>query len=331
MNITPFLFYKILLIRIKLTSNGEQQKEVAIIRRLKGKVQIEEFKDFKPDAFDKWKKNPVILLIIGEQIVSKAYDKNDLTLKRIMNNPEFLYDIENEKGEALSFLRLENISDFMRSVEQYHLLLLDTWIYSLESSYDLEGRLNKLYLNRFKTCTFWKSPNLTNALARLLFHKIFWPVLLFFFVLLLGNLFLHSYYTKEYQQKQSAIQQNKKEKRTGATDNEKQKQMLVSYNQLPVRSFALIADRIASYVPANLYLTSMNLFPLAKNSNSRDKRSLIIDYHTIRLKGLVETPGSVTLLSQLLETDNLFVEVKVLQLERRKNTQVFEFELEITL
>lgn len=106
---------------------------------------------------------------------------------------------------------------------------------------------------------------------------------------------------------------------------------MAGYNQIPNQSFALLADRIASYVPANLYLTTMNIFPLGKNRNLRDRTTLPLEYHIIRIKGTVETPGSVTLLSQLLESDNLFKKVKVIQLGRLKNTNLFEFELEITL
>lgn len=133
------------------------------------------------------------------------------------------------------------------------------------------------------------------------------------------------------QQKQLIVQQSKKGEDRAIAEEQKRNSLITRYNQIPNRSIALLADRIASYIPANLFLFSMNVFPVIKNTNSRDKKELSIEDHTIRLKGVVETPGSITLLSQLLEADTLFTKVKIVRMERRKDSDMFGFEMEITL
>lgn len=333
MDITPYLFRKMLLIRVEMTGGGMVRKELATIRYAKGKASLEEMKSFELDALSKWKNSPVLLLVTGEQVVSKPYIKEDPSLKRITSNPELLWDIEDIDGQEpiLSFLRKDVMSELLQAVKQHHLFLMDIWISNFEHHYDVQVRLNDLYRNRFKSCALLKSPDSKSVLADILFHRIFMPVLLLFFALLLGNYFLHSYYTKQFQQKQAVIQLDKKLNRKNSSEEQQKNQLMAAYNQIPNQSFALLADRVASYIPPNLYLTSMSLFPPAKNINTRDKKTLPMEYHTARLKGSVETPGSVTLLIQLLEADNLFEKVKVIQLDRRKNSSVFEFELEITL
>lgn len=333
MNIISYLFRKILLFRIEMDKNGIKQKEVATVCFVKGKARVGEWKSFEAGAFSKWKNSPALIVVTGEGIISKAYDKQDATCKRIMKDPELLWDVEEEKGRQpmISFLRRGSLSGFLQTVSLHHLALIDTWIYSADIEYDIQTRLEKLYLAHFKSTALWKSSDCRDILANILFQKIFLPVLLSVFVLLLGNYFLHSYYTKQYQQKQNIIYRSERDTRASSLHEKKKNQLLGGYNQIPNQSFALLADRIASYVPVNLFLTSMQVFPLGKSPNIKEKKTLHVDYRLIRLKGMVETPGSVTLLSQLLESDKLFDKVKVVRLGRKKNTELFEFEMEITL
>lgn len=333
MNITSCLFRKIILLRVETGQSGIVRKELAIVRFLKGKATIGAWENFKSESFSKWKNSPALLVITGEDIISKVYDKQDANNKRIQKDTSFLWNIEtnDSREEIISFMRKDNINDFLQVVKQHHLILIDTWLYAYNTEYSLQMRLEKLYADQFKSSTLFKTSNYRDTLANALLKKIFLPVLLFFFALLLGNYFLNSYYTKQYQQKQNIIQQNKRKSRMNSAEEQKKNQLLAGFNQIPDRSFALLSDRIASYIPANMYLASIDVFPAGKKTNLRDKKGLSLDFHTIRLKGVVETPGSVTLLSQLLEADNLFEKVKVIQLDRIKNKNLFEFELEITL
>lgn len=332
-NIISCIFRKILLIRIEVTNNGVERKELATVYFRKGKVDIREFQKFESKTLSKWKNTPVLLWVTGDLVISKIYTQNDLALKRIIDNPELLWNIEikNEQEQILSFLRKDKLSDFLQTAEKNHLFLIDTWIYGIENSYDIVPRLEQLYKEGFKSSALLKGANPKNQIANILFRRLFLPVLLMFFALLLGNFFLYSHYTKQYQQKQSFILQNRKDNRINSAEQQKKNQLIAAYTQIPDRSFALLADRIASYVPANLHLTSLDMFPIAKNANRKEKKGLSIEYNTIRLKGLVETPGAITLLSQFIESDTLFKKVRIVRLDRLKNSDIFEFELEITL
>lgn len=333
MHITSYLFQKILLIRVEVSNNGIARLESSMIRKRKGEVLFETPKHLEIDALSKWKNTPVLFWVTGNQIVTKAYNKEDATLQRIMNNPELLWDLKTNEGqeEQLSFLRRENISALLQATEQHQLPLLDIWLYENSSEPELKARIEGLYQEGFKSSILFKSDQAKNALAELLFRKSILPVLLLFFFLLLGNFFLNSYYTKQYQQKQSMVQQSRREKQLNASQEQKRSQLFMDFNQIPNRSFALLSDRIASYIPPNMYLTDMQIAPLSKRSSIKNKKLLDIEYEIIQLKGIVDTPGAVTLLSQLLEADKLFEKVKVVQLGRKKNSDFFEFELEITI
>ncbi len=333
MNVTSRLFRKIILLHLDMGQNGIARQEWATVRFSKGKAVIGSWENFDIATLAKWKNSPVLVLITGDNVISKAYDKQDANNKRIMKDAGFLWDIEvtDSRGEIISFLRKDHLAEFLQAVIQHHLVLVDTWIYGSDIEYSIQARLDKLHADGFKSSALMRSPDFRNTLANALFQKIFLPVLLLFFCLLLGNYFLNSYYTKQYQEMQSIIRQNQKESKTSSQEEQKKNQLLAGYNQIPHQSFALLADRIASYIPTNMYLTSMNIFPVGKKTNAADKKTLPLDFRIIRLRGTVDIPGSVTLLSQLLEADNLFEKVKVIQLDRIKNGNVFEFELEIMM
>lgn len=333
MKITSFLFHKIVLLHIEMGKNGIERKEEATVRFSKGKAILGKWREFELATISKSKNLPVLIIITGSGIISKAYDKQDAVNQRIMKDPDFIWNLEtvDNQEEVLSFLRRDRLYELLQVIKQQRLVLIDTWLYGADIEYDIQMRLDKMYIENFKSSLLLKSPEFKDVLANVLYQRIFLPVLLFFFTLLLGNYFLNSYYTKQYQQMQNIIQKDERKNRVNSLEEQKKNQLLAGYNQIPNQSFALLADRIASYVPANLYLTTMNIFPLGKNRNLRDRITLPLEYHIIRIKGTVETPGSVTLLSQLLESDNLFKKVKVIQLGRLKNTNLFEFELEITL
>lgn len=333
MNIPSFLFRKITLLHIEMGQDGIVRRKSAAVHFSKGKAVMGSWADFDMATLSKWKNAPALVLITGENIISRAYDKQDAGNKRIMNDAGFLWDLNvaDGGGETLSFLRREQLAEFLQAIGQQHLVLIDTWIYGSDTEYSIPSRLEKLYADRFKSSALMKSSDFKNTLANALFQKLFLPVLLLFFGLLLGNYFLNSYYTKQYQEKQNIIQQNKRESRASSAEEQKKNQLLAGYTQIPDQSFALLADRIASYVPVGMFLTAMDIFPLSRKTNPANKKVLPLDFHVIRIKGTVEVPGSITLLSQLLEADSLFEKVKVVQLERIKNEDVFEFELEITL
>lgn len=333
MNMIACLFRKLIFIRVQLEGSEILRKELAVVRFHKGKAFVKEWKRCEADSFSKYKNNLALLLVTSDQVVTKVYDREDQTIRRIIKNPELIWSTDTTEGQepTLSFLRREGLNSLLGTIEKNKMLLIDTWIQGADDESVINTKLEHSYETLFRSTGLNKAVDLKNRLANLLFHKMLLPVLSFFLLLLLGNYFVYSHYTEQYQIKQSKIHQDKRANKAKSSNNQKENQLTAIYNQIPHKSFALLADRMASYIPNNLILTSMVISPLVKNGNSKSKNEIQIDYQLIRLKGSVETPGSVTLLTQLLEADALFSKVKVTSLYRKKDTDNFDFELEITL
>lgn len=327
------LFRKLIFIRIRVLGNEISQKELAIVHFNKGKALIKEWKSFEIDSLPKLKNNLAVLLITGDQVVTKPYDKEDQTIKRITKNKELIWSIDytDEEKQTLSFLRREDINTLLESINRNKLFLIDTWVNDINNEFAINDRIEKSYNKLFQPNGMNQSVDLKNILANILFQKILLPTLSIFLIFLLGNYYIYSHYMTEYQIKQSKIHKESKTNKDQSLHHQKINQLTTTYNQIPNKSFALLSDRIASYIPSNLYLSSMIISPLIKNGTIKSKNEIQINYQIINLKGYVETPGSVTLLTQLLEGDILFSKVKVISLYRAKEENHFEFELEITL
>lgn len=333
MDILPYLFYKLILVRIEITNGEISLKKMGTVRFVKGRALIREMKDFEIEQLSKYKNSLVILWVTGDQVVTKEFDELDQNMKRMINNPELICSMESidDQIKRVSFLRRENLVTILQVIERNKLPIVDTWICDDKIEFDVREKLEESYKSGFKSTALMKSANAKGILINLLFQRIFLPVLLFFFVLLLGNYFLNAHYTEEYQKIQSVILRNNKNQ-SDAPNGKKKSQVVASYEQIPQQqSVALLADRIASYLPNNVFLTSMTLFPPIKNVNVKPGKMIQIEYEKIRLKGAVDIPGSVTLLAQFIEADNLLGKVKVVSLNKQKNSDFFDFELEIKL
>ena len=105
---------------------------------------------------------------------SKIYDKQDITDKRIIKDPDFIWNIETENGQGqiLSFLRRDKLSNLLQVFKQHHLVLIDMWIYGTGVKYDVQKRLDKLYIEHFKSSMLLKSPDYKDILANVIFQKI---------------------------------------------------------------------------------------------------------------------------------------------------------------
>ncbi|MDR0892097.1 MAG: hypothetical protein LBN24_05735, partial [Mediterranea sp.] len=260
--VTTRLLRKILLVRVKMEGESVAHTTTQVIRYARGKIIVELELDTPLPAFSKLKHTATILWITGDRVVSKPYTKGDPNTERILHNTELLWTLTAEaEGQTLSFLRKEPLAEVLQALEHHKALLVDTWIERVDGMSEPRARMERLYQERFASTTLAQSPDCANRLASFAFQKLFLPILLLFFFLLLGNFFLNSHYSQAYQQKQNIVQRSQKESRKNAAETKKKSLLFAEYTQIPDGSYALLADRIASYIPEGVKLTALALFP----------------------------------------------------------------------
>lgn len=92
---------------------------------------------------------------------------------------------------------------------------------------------------------------------------------------------------------------------------------------------ALISDRIASYVPKNLLLTSMVFLP--EKASAARSRAVNESDNMIVIKGKSGISGTVLLFTQYLQEDKLFKKVEVVNIDNLKDNELYDFEIRILL
>ncbi|MDR0939412.1 MAG: hypothetical protein LBN29_08690 [Mediterranea sp.] len=333
--ITHPLFRKVAILHVEMSGEHVARATRQLVRYAKGGALADEAGEVDIASLAKLKHTPVILLVTGDRVVSKPYAKNDPATERVVHNEELLWTLSTAGEDAdtptLSFLRKEPLREWLEAIARDKLLLVDTWIRA-DLPADLPRRMERLREERFASTALAQSPICGNRLADFAFARLFLPVLLLLFAVLLGNFFLNTHYSQLYGEKQNVVQRSQQQDRKNAAETQKKSQLFGEYTQVPDLSYPLLADRIASYIPEGVKLTALTLFPEEKRANApAAKNAPRVDYHTIHLRGTAEVPGSVSLLAQYLEADQLFGRVNIVRIDRKKGVGLFEFELKIAL
>lgn len=287
------------------------------------------------EHMDKWKHSPAILLITGEEVVEKRLKKSDNSIEKITENNDLiwnLYSHEDSEEQTISFLRKEFIKDLSESFVRNKIYVLEEWICKNENP-DREKLISDFYKKQFKLTDVRKNPLRANMLSLVAYYKLRLPMLLFFFIVLFANFLLNSRIRREYDEVQNELYLNQRKNRQQKDDQKKQGRIQAQYQSIPDRSLALIADRIASYIPPMILLNSLVVSPLegtGSNLVSRNKE-LKFNHNFISIKGETEVPGGVSLLTQCLDSDHLFSSVKIQSLVKENDSSLFTFELNVEL
>lgn len=283
----------------------------------------------------KWAFHFAVISITGDDVVAKPYQNGDPFVKKILDNEKLLWTIHHSSHPQDSFIA------FVRKevVDKYHDLLVDSNIAVLEKFISKEKVVDKEKIllsvceDKFRWNEFHRNAFLLNASCHVIYHKIQLPILLLFFALLLGNFFVNNNLRKEYELVQNQLGVKQRSEKKLRENRQKLGRLEEKYQNFYSGSFALIADRIASYVPVNVDLVLLSIFPLSSNEEFSSTRAQENKQckDVIRVKGEVSTPGSVTLFTQLLSADKLFSKIEIISLNRQKEDTTYLFELQLML
>lgn len=334
MKISQYIMGKSLLVEVKV-ANERNEVKLWVVNSGKKGVRIQHKESDMEKSLEKWKHSMAVLSISGDQIVSKLYPNDDPAIKKITENKDLVWSIipSEKNNECLvSFLRKDSLGESIELLDKNNIHILDTWIGRNEIP-DKEKRITDFYNKEMSIPAIRKTPGRLNVICDVLYFKLRLPILLLFFCLLLGNFFINTQLRKDYETIQTELNLKRRNYKAFQENQKKQNRLQTEYEKITDVSFALIADRIASYVPTNVQLNLLSVFPLESTRSSARSREkgLKLKIGSIIVKGEVEIPGSVTLFTQFLSSDNLFSKVEILSLHKQKDSSLFNFELLITL
>ncbi len=333
MGALKYIINKLLLFEL-CTSNDGNSIKVWIVSTKRNRTTLVEQKHLNLKNIDKLKNWPAIILITGDQVIEKRLKDAD-SIQKITENSELLWSLYPQMDtveQTISFVRKELAEELKASLERNNIYILEKWI-NKNVIPDREQMISDFYKRRFNLSDVYKNPFQANLLSLVVYYKLRLPLLLLLFIILLGNFLLNTRIRQEYEVIQSELYLNQRQSKQQQDDQKKQGRIQFQYQSIPNRSLALIADRIASYIPSQIVLNSLTLSPLegmGKNFISQNKE-MKFNYNSISIKGETEIPGGVSLLTQYLDGDHLFSNVKIKTLIKEKDSSRFTFELNVEL
>ncbi len=263
MNLLPPILSEITVFEVD-ASNGVTSIGISTARySLKNSgIVLQEIGNDKED-WPKKKSGIAVLLITGSDVGSKEYGAsgND-AISKITENDNLLWTIheDNDNGR-IDFIRKTSLENIFAGIEGKNLYIADITV-SGQKDIDIHIALQEFYEKKVDFDLIRKSKEFRAFLFDSLFDKIKLPVLLFFFVLLFVNYVVFSNMKEKYDISETAyntrLQKNKQE-----TENSEKANRLFGgeYNKIQSYPLALFSDRIASYMPKDVRLSSMVFFP----------------------------------------------------------------------
>jgi hypothetical protein len=282
---------------------------------------------------EKLRNRMAILSVSGEKVFTKHYPVGDTAIKKITENNELLWSVasNDEQTVTITFLRKEYLSSLLDELAANHIHIVEQRIMS-EYVPLTDNETLEITDKYFHLSTLRHIPERLNLLCSLLFYRLRLPVLILLFLLLLGNFMLNERLRGENSALQTELQIRERTNKAQKETQERQGRIGAEYRKIPKVSFALLSDRIASYLPEGVRLSNLTVFPpISSGSLINRNKEVNISFNVVRLQGETTIPGSVTLLTQFLDSDELFSGVEIVSLQRQKESSLFRFELLIKL
>ena len=330
MNLLSPILSEILVFEVD-ASNGVTSTKISRVRySLKNSRII--LQEIDNEEFDRSKKKNgiALVLITGSDIGTKSYDISDSeAVSKIMGNDNLLWTVHDENvNRRIDFIRKASLENILGEIENKDLYIANS-IVSVKTDIGIQTALQEFYEKSVNFNLIKKSKEFRAFFFDSLFDKIKLPVLLFFLVLLFINYVVFSNIKEKYDISEAAyniqLQKNKQE----TENSEKTNRLFGEYNKIQSYPLALISDRIASYIPKDIRLTSMVFFPekisTARGKNESSPSNVII------VKGKSEIAGTVLLFTQYLQEDKLFNKVDIITINNLKDNGSYDFEIHIIL
>lgn len=288
-------------------------------------------------------KNPVLVVVTGAGVVRKVYDCNQTReIERVTENEAFVWNCgERENGERMiDFTRKDRIVSLSEAFETDRVPVVDIYIGGgpgrevlLPEEEDIraaaEWAVKRFYRENAEGKQLLGSGKTGDVLAGLIAGKVKIPLLVCLLCLLLINYLWSASVREEYRRQQEVLPVLE----TNASGREKvsgeMARIMDEFKGEGKTFFSLLSDRIASLVPPEVNLETLVVNPLIKSIE--EKKPLMIREGYIGLTGSTAEPEKVTVLTGSLAGCDFARQVKLLSLDRDRETGLFHFNIWIVL
>ena len=196
--------------------------------------------------------NIFVLFVTGESVGSRKYDNSDPIVRRIEANSDLYVSVH--ANATIDYVRKSVVDS---ATGDFCGKIIEVVVCRDMDVVDMGAELDTIRRQRLSLSSLKREMPLVDYLSSRLLKRILLPVLLVYLAALLLNFFIHSSLTERLDEVRSVYARESVEAKRHSAVTRAQEQLFAKYNNVPFVDVAGLADDIASAVPDEIRLTSL--------------------------------------------------------------------------
>lgn len=276
------------------------------------------------------------VLLEGEGVLQRVYREGDESIRRITENPDLLYDLEQREGETvLRFMRRDKADEVVAGLEQR-----GRQVYGVYLSGGKEGSLSlpeddevvrwlRIRKEEMRFRVLFRPDRKGKVLGECVFRRLRLPLLCFWLIVLVGNFFGTVALEERVREQEAIVAVRMREREGRNREDEGIRNLSEKVRRWSVRRCALLLDRIARHVPGEMQLSLLSVAPFeGKLQAGRDPE---VASGVVLIGGETSEPGTITRFCRLLEKEAFGREIELKTIHRLSGREAYRFEIKVSL
>ena len=241
----------------------------------------------------------VILSVFGSDVSSRSCDDSDPVLTRIQRSDDLYWTMYPDK---ICYVRKAVVESSLNKQKGTYVAGVAVGEVCNEAEEHAKNILSTIDWKRIAG-----DPEMLEAVAGCIFHRVLLPVLGFWLVALLFNFFLFSDLDRRVSAMRLSWQESKREAKAEKEATGKQRQMLADYKTMSLPKSSVAIDALASVVPDGIQLTLLSV-----NSSG------------FRIKGTAKEVSDITEYSSAVNRE--FPLLEIVSIDKPTGTSLYQFD-----
>lgn len=280
-------------------------------------------------------KEPVLMVVSGHGVIRKVFQVGDEEgMERVMGNEELIYSRSGGEngGTVLCFTRRERLAtlDEMILREQFPVLEMKVDCDAGKKTDEAALSLAEVF---YKDKVGWRELIHGGARGDRLAGLVAGKIKIVMLCGLLGLLLVNYLWNASVRERYAGQQMEMSSLERDVSDREKlsreMENMVREFKGNEIRHYGVMLDRIAAVVPPKVNLETLTVNPLLKTIEER--KSLVLREGYVELSGETSDSGEVTVFTGALAECDFAHRVKLLSLDKDRETGIFHFKILIDL
>ncbi len=331
------VFKRVVVVFVRLQKDETMKVDVVRTIRDKHGTRVESaVTDMEPEELGGMKlKDPVLAVVSGHGVIRKVFQAEDADgMERVTGNEELIYSRSGEeKGEVtLCFTRRERIVSLEEMISRERMPVLEMRVACGDGKTTDDAALllaGRFYGNKVGWRELVHGGTRGDRLAGLVADKIKIVMLCSLLVLLLVNYLWNGSVRERYAGQQIEMSSLERDVSNREKLSREMENVVREFKGNGVKRYCAILDRIAAVVPPKVNLETLTVNPLLKTIEER--KSLVLREGYVELTGETPVSGEVTVFTGALAECDFARQVKLLSLDKDRETGMFHFKILIDL